>query len=401
MIKRKAHVYRLKPNPMQESILSQWVGAVRAVYNVALEQRRDWWRTGRTFNIASQCREVTLLRAEFDWLKAVPVHALQQGIRDLDRAYQNWWSGRSGAPSPRKRGMNDAMRFPDPNTFAFRRTGKRAGQVKLPKLGWVNLRWDKAIPGVVKNITVSRKAGQWFVAAQYEYEAREPEPSTLPVVGLDRGVSVFAALSDGTMFAPVNAGKKALRVLARAQRNLARKKRGSANRRKAVCRVQKLHARVRRVRNDYLHKVSHTIAKNHGVVVMEDLKVQNMSRSAAGTVEQPGKNVAQKRGLNRSILDQGWGMFRTMLGYKMADKGGRVALVNPRNTSRTCSACGVVDADSRKAHRFRCTGCAHEAHADTNAAINIKRRWDTPVQPAEASDCRASEAGTSQEKAYA
>jgi putative transposase len=208
---RKAHVCRLYPTPAQAATLGRWVGAVRFTYNLALEQRRDWYRPGRRFNFATQCREVTALRAEVDWIRDVPVHPLQQAMKDLDRAYQNWWAGRAQAPTPRRLGQHDTMRFPDPNHFAFRRLSKRLGEVKLPKLGWVRLRWDRATPGEVKNITVSRKAGEWFVAAQYEVEVAEPAPSALPAVGIDRGVAVFAALSDGTLVAPLDAGERALR----------------------------------------------------------------------------------------------------------------------------------------------------------------------------------------------
>ena len=395
MLIRKAHVYRLYPLPEQAAALGQWVGAVRCVYNLALEQRRDWHRPGRRFNFANQCREVTALRAEVDWLRAVPVHPLQQAIKDLDRAYQNWWAGRTKAPTPRKRGVNDAMRFPDPATFAFRRISRHWGEVKLPKLGWVRLRWDRAIPGEVKNITVARRAGIWTVAAQYAREVAEPEPSSLPAVGIDRGVAVFAALSDGIMIHPVNRGKKALKALARAQRKLARKKKGSNNRRKQVRRVARLHMRVANARKDFLHKASATVAKNHGVVVLEKLEVRNMVRSAAGMVEKPGRNVRAKAGLNRSILDQGWGMFRTMLGWKLAERGARLVEVPAANTSRTCAACGVVDAVSRASQsRFHCVACGHEANADTNAAIEILRRWGTPSLPVEASRKRAVEAGT-------
>ena len=225
MLLRKSHVYRLYPTPEQAATLGRWAGAVRATYNVALSQRRDFYRPGRSFNFASQCREVTALRAEFDWLRDVPVHPLQQAVKDLQRAYETWWKAlaawkvlppeakaktpRPGPPSPRKRGLNDSMRFPDPAHFAFRRLSRRLGEVKLPKLGWVRLRWDRAIPGTIKNLTVARRAGIWTVAAQYEAEVPDPAPSTLPAVGIDRGVAVFAALSTGAMIAPVNAGKRA------------------------------------------------------------------------------------------------------------------------------------------------------------------------------------------------
>lgn len=395
MVIRKAHVYRLYPTDEQAQKLVQWVGAVRFTYNLALEQRRDWYRPGRRFNFASQCREVTALRAEVDWLRDVPVHPLQQAIKDLDRAYQNWWAGRAKAPTPRKRELNDAVRFPDPATFDFRRLSLHWGEVKLPKLGWVRLRWDRGIPGEVKNITVSRRAGVWAVAAQYEREVADPAPSSLPVVGIDRGVNVFAALSDGTMVEPANCGKKALRALARAQRKLARKRTGSNNRRKQVRRVARLHMRVANARKDFLHKASTIIAQNHGVVVLEKLEVRNMVRSAAGTAEAPGKNVRAKSGLNRAILDQGWGMFDRFLGYKLPERGGRTAHVPAPNSSRECSACGLVDERNRRGAKFLCVGCDHAEHADTNASNVIKRRWDTPLLPVEASRMRAVEAGTS------
>lgn len=375
-------------------MLNRWVGAVRCTYNLALEQRRTFYRPGRRFNFASQCREVTALRTEFDWMRDVPVHPLQQAIKDLDRAYQNWWSGRARPPTTRKLGFNDAMRFPDPATFAFRRISKSWGEAKIPKMGWVRLRWDRAVPGEVKNITVARRAGVWTVAAQYEREIEVPASSTGSAVGIDRGVAVFAAMSDGSSIASVNHGKKSLRALARAQRSLARKKRGSNNRRKQVRRVARLHARVARARNDFLHKASTTIAKNHGAVVLEKLEIGNMVRTARGTVVKPGRHVRAKAGLNRSILDQGWGGFRTMLGYKLAERGGMLVEVPAQYTSQTCSDCGVVDARSRSGQRFQCVACGHEAHADTNAAIVIKRRAGSPVQPAEATRKRAREAGT-------
>jgi putative transposase len=212
-------------------------------------------------------------------------------------------------------------------------------------------------------------------------------------------VAVFAALSDGTLIEPANHGKKALKALARAQRRLARKKRGSANRRKQARRITRLHMRVANARKDTLHKLSTAIANSHGAVVLEKLEVPNMVRSAAGTVAEPGRNVRAKAGLNRAILDQGWGMFRAMLGWKLAERGGRLVEVPAQNTSRECSACGVMDAASRHRQWFRCVGCGYEAHADTNAAKNIKRRLDTPLLPVEGCRQAPREAGTGRKAA--
>src|SRR3954470_20290192 len=231
MIIHRAHVYRLYPTDEQEQTLCQWIGAVRFTYNIALEQRRDWYRPGRTFSFASQCRELTALRSEVEWLRDAPSQPLQQALKDLDRAYVNWWKGRANAPQPRKRGRNDSMRFPAQASFDFRRLSRHWGEVKLPKLGWIRLRWDREIPGTVKNITIARRAGLWTVSCQYVQETVDPAPSLLPAVGIDRGVVVFAALSNGTQIAPAACGKKARKALSRAQRKLSRKRKGSNNRR--------------------------------------------------------------------------------------------------------------------------------------------------------------------------
>lgn len=399
MLLRKANLYRLDPTPEQAAAFAQWAGACRFVFNLGLEQRRDWWRPGRRFTYASQCRELTALRGEVDWLAAVPVHALQQALKDLDRAYQNWWAGRAERPTPRKRGLNDSFRFPDPATFAFKRLSRRVGAVKLPKVGWVKFTFDRALLGEPKNVTVSRRVGRWHIAVQCEREIDDPVPSPLPAVGVDRGVAVFAALSTGRLVEPLGAGSEIARKLARAQRRLARMVKFSQRWRKQKARIAKLHAKAADARRDYLHKLSTEIAKSHGTVVVEKLRVKNMSRSAKGTSEQPGKNVRAKAGLNRSILDQGWGLFGNFLRWKLAERGGTLVEVDPAYTSQTCSCCGVVDAASRVSRdRFVCRACDHDEHADTNAARNILRRG-TASMLVEGSGCAPDEAGTSRRAA--
>ncbi|GCD75514.1 transposase [Acetobacter pasteurianus NBRC 3299] len=389
MIQRKANIYRLYPDTEQGLTLVRIAGACRAVYNLALEQRRDWWqrhkdRTGKSISFAGQCRELTDLRRDVDWLREAPIHPLQQALRDLDRAYQNFFSGRSGYSSLHRKGLHDSFRFPDPTSLRVERTGKKVGRIKLPKLGWVAFRGWYDLPGVIRNITISRRSEQWFASVQWEREVEEPAPSILPAVGIDMGVAVFAATSSGETIAPGDFGRKALRTLRKAQRAVSRKKKGSANRRKVMRRVRILHAKVANARKDFLHKLSTTIAKNHGTVVVEALQVRSMSASAKGSVEESGRNVRQKAGLNRSILDQGWRMFRTLLGYKLADRGGRLIEVPAAYTSQTCSVCGSVDPANRASQaRFICTACGHSENADINAAKNILRRADYPLKPVE------------------
>ncbi len=156
---------------------------------------------------------------------------------------------------------------------------------------------------------------------------------------------------------------------------MARKMKFSANWRKEKTNVSRIQRKIANIRSDMLHKASTTISKNHAVVVMEDLRVVNMAASAKGIAEQPGANVRTKSGLNRRILDQGWGEFRRQLYYKLEWSGGALVLVDPRNTSRTCAQCGHISRENRQTQTaFRCVACGHAANADTNAAINILRR---------------------------
>jgi putative transposase len=391
----KAHLFRLHPTPEQPVVLAQWVGAVRCAYNLALGQCREWHRSRRRLNFASQCREVAALRTEFDWRHDVPVHPMQQAVKDLDQAYRNWWAGRAHAPTPRRRGQHDVMCFPDPAALTFQRHSRRVGEVELPKLGWVRLRRNRAIAGEVKSTNVSRQAGTWQVAARYEHDILASKLSGLPAVGIDRGLIVFAALSDGTMIEPANHGKRALRALARAQRKLAQKNRSSTDRRTQARRVARLHRRVANARKAFPHKQSAIIARSHGLVVLDKLEVRNMIRSAAGTKEGPGTNVQAKSGLNRAILDQRWGMFIQFPIEKVAERGGMVDKMAARNSIREWSACALVNERSRNGERFRCMGHGHVEHADTNPAKVIKQRRDTALRPVKASDRRDVKAGIS------
>ena len=155
---------------------------------------------------------------------------------------------------------------------------------------------------------------------------------------------------------------------------------GSNRRKRALARVSHLSAKIARVRRDWQHKASLDIATRFGDVALEDLKIRNMTASANGTIAEPGRNVRQKAGLNRAILNQGWQSFETILAYKLEERGGTLTKVDPRYTSQTCSACGCVDRRSRESQaRFSCIHCGHEAHADTNAALEIKRRRNTAL----------------------
>lgn len=227
--------------------------------------------------------------------------------------------------------------------------------------------------GIVKNVTVSQFGGKWLISIQTEREVEQAIPHG-DAVGIDMGIARFATLSDGTFYAPLNSFKRHETALRKAQQALSRKTKFSNNWKQANVRVQKIHSRIGNARRDYLHKATTTISQNHAMVCIEDLRVRNMSKSAAGSTEKPGRHVRAKSGLNKSILDQGWFEFRRQLGYKMAWQGGWLIAVLPQNTSRTCPCCGHVSAENRQTQsRFECVECGFEEHADVVGAINVLR----------------------------
>jgi putative transposase len=375
----RAFQYKLAATPQQEALLWQFAGVCRLVYNLALEQRRDWWRhyrrqTGGRLNYVAQARELTALRAEFDWIAAVHVTPQQQALRDLDRAYANFFAGRAGYPTPRKRGVKDAFRYQG-REIETRKLNSKWSAVRLPKIGWVKFRDTRPVRGKLLNVTVVHSRNGWHVTYACEMASRDAATSNLPAVGIDRGVANTLTLSTGEHLRMPGSLAEIERKKRRAQRVVARRKRGSARYAKAQRRVAALQARGARIRQDWRHKASLGLAQSFGTVVLENLATRNMTRSAKGTADAPGTNVRQKAGLNRAILDQGWHGFETVLAYKLEERGGHLCKVDPRYTSQTCSACGAVDRGSRESQAsFCCRTCGFRAHADHNAAINILRR---------------------------
>lgn len=224
----------------------------------------------------------------------------------------------------------------------------------------------------MKNITITQECGKWYASVQTEREVETPVHTSTSAVGIDVGIAKFATLSDGQVFDAVNSFKQKQQRLARYQRVIARKVKFSNNWHKAKQRVSKLYTHIANARRDFLHKTTTNISQNHAMIFVEDLKVANMSKSASGTLEAPGRSVKAKSGLNRLILDQGWSEFRRQLEYKQAWAGGDVLAIAPHYTSQRCSCCGTVSKDNRQSQaKFACVSCGYEVNADLNAAKNI------------------------------
>jgi putative transposase len=294
-------------------------------------------------------------------------------MADLGRGYKNFFEKRADFPRFKKKGRSsDSFRFPDGKQFTV---DQQNGRIKLPKLGWIRYRNSREILGTAKNITVSSNGGKWFVSIQTEREVEPPIPASISSIGIDVGIARFATMSDGSFVAPLNSFKKHQQRLAKYQRRMSRKVKFSRNWKKAKTQVQKIHTSIANARKDFLHKTTTTISQNHGLVCVEDLQVRNMSKSSKGMVETPGKKVSQKSGLNRAILDQGWGEFRRQLDYKLNWNGGTLLAVPPHNTSRTCPCCGHVSKDNRLTQaKFLCVDCGYENNADVVGAINVLAR---------------------------
>lgn len=369
----RGYKFKLKTTPELQQKFVTMAGHARFVWNKALRLNLD--RLERKLPIIRYNDLAGLMRLwkqsdEHGFLSEAHSQVLQQKLKDLDRAFADAFDHNQPLkrlPRFKKKGRNDSFRFPQ----GVKLEGRR---VYLPKIGWVGFFKSREIPGPIRQATVTREADGWYVSFQVEVEIPDPVPILGPAIGLDRGVDVFAATSEGELIAPVNALKKALAKLARLQRKLARQKRFSSNWRKTVRRMARLHQKTARARRDFLHKLSTRLSKSHAVIALEELNVRNMARSARGTPENPGRNVRAKSGLNRAILDQGWGMFEHILEYKLGACGGHLVRVPAPGSSQTCAICGHQDPASRTRDLFRCVRCGHTDHADVNAAKVILQR---------------------------
>ncbi|NHB93418.1 RNA-guided endonuclease InsQ/TnpB family protein [Photorhabdus cinerea] len=368
MLILKAYKFRLEPTVAQSQRLRQLCGCARFIWNYGLaETQRILGSGGRLPSAFELNRMLTGWKKmpEHAFLQAAYTDNLQQKLKDLHGAWQRCFDKTLAAKAPvfkRKNDGRDSVRFV--NFEKYCRLESR--RVKLPAgLGWMKFRPSRDVSGKIKNATLSQQAGHWFISLQVEIDVPAPQHQSTSIVGLDAGVAKLATLSDGTIFEPVTRFKTR-------QRHLSRKVKFSANWQKQKRKIQRLHAHIANIRRDYLHKTTTTISKNHAMIVIEDLKVKNMSKSAAGTLALPGRNVRAKSGLNRSILDQGWYEMRRQLEYKQRWRGGQVLAVPPAYTSQRCACCGyTAKANRRSQSQFVCQECGYTANADINGARNI------------------------------
>ena len=356
-----AETYRLYPTMEQRILFAKTAGCARYVYNHGLALKKEAWELRQERVSSAQISALLpVLKAQEEtaWLKEVPSQALQQVVRHLDRAFQNFFAGRTGFPRFKSKFGRQSFTVPQ-------KVRIEGGRIKLPKLGLVKAVIGRIPAGRIKSATISRTpTGKYFASVLSETPGGPPaKVPTTPAgtVGIDLGLTDFAVLSTGRRVANPRHLQKKLRRLKRAQRVLSRRKSGSANRNKARHRVAMIHEKVANARKDFLHKLSTSIIHDSQVdtVAIEDLAVQNMQKNAR---------------FARSISDVGWGEFRRQLAYKAERVGNNLLVIGQfEPSSKTCSCCGIIKASLGLRERTWTCLCGTVHDRDINAAINIKQ----------------------------
>ena len=375
MLVCKAFQFRLKTDHILDVQFSRFAGHCRFLWNKCLRINLD--RLKKKYQIL-RYEELDFWSKhwknsdEYGFLKECPSQALQQKLMDLNKAFIDAFDpSQPNKRLPRVKKKKEVGSFRYPQGFKI-----QGNRVFLPKIGWVRFLQSQKIIGTPKNVTISKKSGHWFVSIQTEYSCSQQAHPADSIIGIDMGIAHFATLSTGDFVEGVSSFRAHESRLSKAQRKLSCRRKFSNNWKKQKNKIQRLHRRIAYVRLDYLHKLSTQLSKNHAIIVLEDLKVKNMSGSASGSVELPGTRVKAKSGLNKSILDQGWSEFKRQLTYKQKWRGGEVILVNPRYTSQTCPnpKCGHVSKENRISQsEFKCQQCNYENNADVVGALNVLR----------------------------
>jgi putative transposase len=316
---------------------------------------------------------VTTWKKDHEFLKKAHSQLLQNACVRVDLGMKAFFrrikAGETpGFPRFRGRGRYDSFTYPQ---SGFNLTP--GGKLDLSKIGRVKIILHRPVEGTVKTLTVKRTStGKWFASFACEVEA-SPLPISPKAVGVDVGLLKFATFSTGEAIENPRFFKQAKQALARVSRRLAKHEKGTPERRFHRHAVALTHEKTANRRKDFAHKLSHRLVRDFGVLAFEDLSVKNMSRSAAGTVESPGTNVAQKAGLNRSILDAAWNQLIQYTSNKAESAGRKFVLINPRNTSKMCSRCGVLVDKTLATRVHSCSSCGLKMDRDHNAALNILR----------------------------
>ena len=375
---RKANKFRLYPTKQQEKTLFWTLTRCRELYNAALAERKEAYRmAGKSITYYEQKRDLPEIKAELrEEYQQIHSQVLQDVLLRLKRAFDAFFRRVENGEEPGYPRFQGRNRY---NSFTYPQGGyslTHDSRLCLSKIGSIKITLHRPLEGTIKTCTVKYEAGQWYAVFSCEVAQPEPLPPVESEVGIDLGVSHFAALSDGTFIENPRHYRRAQKKLENVQQALSRKKRGSHRREKARKAVAKTHRKIANQRRDFHHKQSKQLVQEHQTIVFEELEITNVIKRARPKQDENGtylpNGAAAKSGLNKSILDAGWGQFQQIVMHKAACAGRTVLKVNPRYTSQVCSQCGTIRKKDLS-ERWHSCECGCELDRDTNAAINILR----------------------------
>ena len=355
-----AHKIALQPNNRQRAYFAKACGVARLAYNWALDNWQKQYQAHRDNPELPKPTETALRRQlnavkrdKFPFMLEVTKCAPQQAIKDLGKAFKNFWAGRAKYPQFRKKGHHDSFYISNDQFKIVE------NQIKIPHLGWVRMAESLRFTGKIMSATVSRVADKWFVSIAVETEIQPKIAKSQSVIGVDLGVSALATLSNGEIINGAKPNKVLLQRLKRLSRSLSRKIKGSKNRDKAKRKLAKLHAKIKNIRQDCLHKLTSGLAENYQVVGIEDLNVKGMMKN---------------KQLARSVADMGFFEFKRQLAYKVAMRGGVLVLADRWfASSKTCSCCGLkMEKLPLSVRNWQCPSCKTRHNRDVNAACNLR-----------------------------
>jgi putative transposase len=312
--------------------------------------------------------QLTTLRSDgsYEWLAC---DIMRDPLRRVDRAFKAFFRRCKSGEKPGCPRFRSRDRY---HSFAVNLPVVRERSIRIPKLGDIRIRGGRPVSGVPKVLIVKRVGTRWDVRVVCDLGPSPERGIVASAVGIDLGVSAFVTLSDGRQIENPRWTKQSQKKLTMASQRVARKKKGSKNCLKAKELLRRAYQSAANARLNYCHHVSKWLVDHYDLIAHENLAIRNLTRSAKGTVEKPGRNVAQKSGLNRSILDAAWGILLHQLAYKAESAGRTVIRVNPRGTSQRCSQCGQTIAKTLAERRHICV-CGTNLDRDHNAALNILR----------------------------